>query len=371
MDRKTGHIFSSPIKTQVAISATLLIIVLLTCLGIDVFARRDQFSFEDRRQEVWKRTNSQYQYLLGFSDFEERLLLDELPKADYSHGGVYFIGSSNLKVSLMSWELPPDLQGLIHNYATSNATHRQEFHFIRYLVEHEGLLEAGGEKTAIVLGLFYHSATDPKNQHLYDRDFFTELFNRYGMYTYSTEKGIIPVQMSRLERYLRIEKIRCSNYLQRLLNRIEVLLHNIILAPLGKENKTENLRLKPTLAPDIEEYHAHWHKAMGPDWEASMAIQMQELNRLIEYLQERKVHVSAFLLPLASWHHDLPYPEAYWKQVNAVCDARSVPLIDLTRLLADDEFNDSNHANYNGQQKLHAAMMDIALPLLHKMGRIP
>ena len=99
-----------------------------------------------------------------------------------------------------------------------------------------------------------------------------------------------------------------------------------------------------------------------------MTAQTAELGRLIDYLDARKVRVTAVLMPLGSWHHDLPYPAAYREQVVSICNARDVPLVDLAGLLSDDQFSDSCHFNYSGQRQLHPVLMEIALSHLAQTG---
>ena len=201
--------------TQTGISLVVLLAMLGTCGLIDLTARNGQLAgwVESRRLARWKQDNTTYQHALGFVDFENRLLIDEIPRADYCRGGVYFVGSSTVVMSLMSWELPPGQRELIHNYGISGASHAQQFHFIRYLVEHEGLLAAGGEKSLVVLGLFYGNAAPTESG--VNGQYVADLFRGQGLFAYSDAGGIEPAAGSGLPRKLRFEKARCSNFLRR------------------------------------------------------------------------------------------------------------------------------------------------------------
>jgi hypothetical protein len=297
----------------------------------------------------WQKTNSQYQYKLGFADDEDRLLLKEIPEADYSRGGVGFFGASNVRASIMVWALPADQRRLIHNYGLSSATYSQQFQFIRLLVEHEGLLAAGGDKTLIVLGLFYANAVIIENRPT--RQYFPALFRRHGLYTYDPREGIQPVAMNPLRRFLLVEKARCGGLL------------NYDLDPVT--------HVMPPGRHEPAKYQQYWTDYMGADWQQDLPRELDQLGRLIDYLHARGASVAAVSTPLGSWHRQLPYPAAFARQVAPLLAAKAVPVIDLTDLLADEEFNDSAHANYLGRQKLHAAMLDIALPFLRRTGALP
>src|SRR5450631_2530668 len=63
---------------------------------------RDIRRFRENREHMMNRGM--------FVESEDRLVIDEIPHADYSRGGVYFFGSSPMKWALASWDLPEDLR---------------------------------------------------------------------------------------------------------------------------------------------------------------------------------------------------------------------------------------------------------------------
>jgi len=117
-----------------------------------------------------------------FLDSGDLLLLDELPHIDCSRGGVYFVGSSNLRMALKDWDRSPQEKALVHNLGVPGTNHLFNFQTLRYLVENEGLLRAGGEKTLIVFGVSYHCVG-----HEYDKTcYFATLLGRHGLYSCHT-----------------------------------------------------------------------------------------------------------------------------------------------------------------------------------------
>ncbi len=328
----------SPVRYGLA----LLAAVVGTCCCVVGLTRCDtpRAWLQVRRLAQWHADGGQYQQTLHFVDFEERLLLDELPHADYSHGGVYFFGASNVKVSIMPWELPPAIRSRVGNYGVSSANFTQQRQFIEYLIQHRGLLRAGSGRVSVVFGLFYGNAVEVRNRP--NGDYFPSLFQRHGLFTYSDRDGIRPVETSALRRWLVTEKAVASNFLRTYL--------------FGLKG-----RWKPQLAHDAGEYAAYWSGYLGSDWQAGMASQMGEWAAVIDSLLLRGVRVTAVLLPLGSWHGGLPYPSAFREQAAAVCGQHGVPLVDCSSLLPDDEFQDSTHPNLRGQMRLHRALEDLAL----------
>ena len=332
-------------RAQALISGLLLLIIGGTCLGVDYLSRSSRVASWLMRSELrkWKQENLQYQHRIYFADFEDRLLLEELPQADYSTGGVYFLGASNIKVSIMPWLLDDELRRRTGNYGLSAARHSQQFQFLRLLVEHRGLA-AAGDKTLIVLGLYHTTAVavgDGDNA-----EYFASLFRRHGLYTYDPAGGMAPVALSDLERTIRIRKARCAGFLK-------------ALRTGGTRNSFKPARHNP------EAYRQDRIKYMGPRWKEEMADQVAELDRMIAYIQAHNLRVMAVYLPLASWDNSLPYAAEYKRLTQAICQGRNVPVTDFSDLLADDKFHDSTHANYVGQQKLHQALLEIVKAHLH------
>src|SRR6185295_3701771 len=96
-------------------------------------------------QEIARSSRKMYDYKHCYVDFEDRLINEEWPTVDYSKGGVYLFGTSGLKWATRFWELPAVQRAVIHNYGSASTSHAFQFQVIRYLVEHAGMLSAGGE----------------------------------------------------------------------------------------------------------------------------------------------------------------------------------------------------------------------------------
>ncbi|MGA2032026.1 MAG: hypothetical protein ABSG68_07210 [Thermoguttaceae bacterium] len=84
-----------------------------------------------------------------------------------------------------------------------------------------------------------------------------------------------------------------------------------------------------------------------------------------------KTQFAVVLLPLASWHKQLPYPPAYRAMIEEFCAANGFRLIDCSDLLTDADFVDHIHVNNRGLPKIDAALMDVAREFLKDKGTWP
>ncbi len=326
---------------QIGVSLLLLAAVCGTSLAVDLLARNRMLEgwFRDRELEFREQANLVFPNNGYFVDFEDRLLLDELPRADYSRGGTYFFGSSNLKWGLMTWTLPEEQRRVVHNYGIGATNHTTQFQFIRHLVEHEGWLAAGGEKTHVVLAVCYRSAVEKG-------DFFASLWTRHDLYSYDRERGITPRGIPKTLRTYRIERERCAGFLA------------LATKSLGWMLRGREARVAPR---DTTVYRARLVESIeSTDWRKVMDQEIAELGRSLDYLRERGVRVSVALLPRVSWTHELPYPARYFEGVTEACRIRSVPLHDLSALLPEEVYVDSSHVNLAGLRKQHGALMSLA-----------
>lgn len=302
-------------------------------------------------QRINRQDRGRYSYENYFIDFEDRLINQELPSADYSKGGVYLIGTSNLKWSTRLWELPENQRALIHNYGMGSFNHGYQFQFLRYLVDYRGLLAAGGEKNLVIFGVSYHctgTVCDPGG-------FFPNLWTRHGLFTYSQQEGITPLPVDPRWRYVHFERVRIAGCLKKLLS---TLVHQM-----GWHSA---LRIhNPAL------YNHERQEWMGPDWQEKMNSQVKEFGAMADYLLARHVRVAVVFMPQGSWESNLPFEGAYENMVTDVCRGKAIPVIRWPKLLDDDDFADSNHANLYGMDKLQPAFLEIALPFLHATGALP
>jgi len=352
---KMTHTSKSGAMVQSLLSLLFLVVTAATCLSTDGLAHKNLLSEWLESWELDRFKQNEYLYVNGgnFLEFEDRLILDELPKADYSGGGVYFFGSSNLKQELKTWELPPAQRALIGNYGIGATNHTFQFQFIRYLVDYRNLLMAGGNKVHIVLGVSFTNALVGATAPSY----FSGLWERHNLYTYSLLDGIHPARINPVERYIAMKRALWAGFLGRITRFL-----------------TSSLRRPITITDEIIDetvIRRFSGNFMPPDWQESVRSQTTELGRLIDYLQARGVGVTIVLVPYRKVLDKFPAAPAYRERVRAVCRKKSVPLVDLSRLLRKDDFFDLNHPNYRGLTKVNAALMKIADERLRNMGLLP
>jgi hypothetical protein len=335
-------------RAQTVLSIVTLAAVAVAFAGVAALAGATSV-LEDhvaREDELHRTTNGVHFYDGGYTDDGDLVLLGELPHADFSRGGVYFIGSSELRASIMPPRLPEEERALIHNYALGDLRHREVFHYVRMLVEDEGLIEAGPEKTTVILSLYYPLAR-LKNPTIPIDRYVETLFERHRFYSYDWDDGITKTSMTGAERFLRIQRDSATRFLRTLI--------------------TKPSRVRPF--PATEEWKRnHLIEVMGSDWRSVMAEETEFVAKTLDYLQERDVRVVALLPPLADLHDELPYDAAYREIIMPMLEARGVPIADFSDFLEDDEFGDDMHARYSGQQRLHEAYRALALDQLEAMG---
>lgn len=334
--------------SQALLSTMLLTVVTLTCLAVGLAAHFTPVIGNHVDQEVDRQrtVNGMYLYNGGYLDDGDYVLLGQLPNADYSRGGVYFIGASETKISIRPWELPAEEQALIHNYSLGDLRHSDVLHYIRSLVEDDGLLKAGSDKTTIVLGLSYQMTRNRDFSNVLDR-YVPMLFGRNGMYRYDVSDGIQRTPMTTVEEFLRLERVRAGRYLQ------------ILVSP---PEKVKSGRDSP------DELHQYLINQMGPDWRPEMERQVGYVASAIDYLQARGTHVRVIFPPEGSWQDGLSFAETYRALLAPILKARNVPVSDLKDLLDDGDFGDAVHARFSGETKLHKVYRKIALQALAEMG---
>lgn len=299
-----------------------------------------------REDALHESSNGVHFYDGGYTDDGDYVLLGEMPYEDYSRGGVYFIGSSETRASIMPWRLPPGEQALISNYALGDLRHREIESYLRMLIEERGLLSAGAGKTTIILPLYYPLAR-PKDLSVAIDQYVKLLFERHRFYTYDWTDGIHESGISGVERFLRIQRDTANRFLQILI--------------------TQPSRVRPFRATETW-MRDHLIEVMGDNWEAVMDSETPYLAKTLDYLMEKGVRVVVVYPPMGSWHDALPYSAAYRKKVEPLLAERNLNVVDYSDLLADEEFGDDMHARYSGQLKLHAAYRELALAQLAAMG---
>ena len=323
-------------RSQTIASLGLLAVLVAACLMSDLAARHRGLErwFMAESTVLAEKNGTIFSDTGNFIDFEDRLLLDEIPNADFSQGGVYFFGSSNTKWAFTTWDLPAVQKQFIGNYGIGAASHTIQLRLIRYLIDQRGFLTAG-DKDLVILGVSFHLAhiDDPSS------GFFVSLLRRHGLYTITSDGRVTTVPMSFVERWLRIEKARSAG----LFWNIGRLAKSWLAAHYGW-----SIRAPPRLlsTPD-----ALLGFMGGAQWQQNMDAQVEQLRETIQLVRSHHAQVAVMLLPQGTWMDELPYKPRYEAMVRALCQSTSTPLIDYSRAIPDDDFADSNHLTVEGQEK--------------------
>lgn len=332
-------------RTQRRLSLGLLAALALTFLGVGLLAHFSpvipRYVEEQirRHQEI----NGVYVYAGEYADTGDYVLTGLLPEADYSRGGVYFFGASNMIVSLMPWKLPPGERALIHNYSMGAFTHRETHYFVKNLVEEQGFLQAGGDKVTVVLGLHIGLFRDDQKEF--------DVFRRYGSYRFDPATGLHLNPAGPVMQFLRRERIYANQFL-----------------------RIVTLRPSQIRIPFVQNPPAHqeaWRRVMGPRWRENLQMQTGHLAALLDYLQQRNVRIHVVFTPYPSWQDELPFPAAYRAAVMPLLESHKIPITDLAHLLPDEDFTDASHSRYTGQLKIHEICRELAMRALADMGMWP
>jgi hypothetical protein len=310
------------------------------------------------RRTHWEQTSSKkslpiFCFTGHFVDTEERLLHDAVPGADYSRGGVYFFGASSMQWAIKTWDLASEAQPLIHNFGLGGSKHGDMFDMIRFLVEDEGLLKAGGEKTLVVFGLNYrlchHSRLLEGGK---QGKAFTSNFTRHGFYQIEPDGSIHRSGLNAIAKRMIIERTKMTGLLRELVN--------IAYTP-----------VKPMRVHDRPLYSMHWRESMGPRWQELIPYELNALAQAIDYLQQHKAKVAVVLFPMGSWEDGEPFAPVYNQRMRELCESAGVPLYDFSKLVDDEDFADSDHLAPSGVEKFQRAVMGFCLDHLRSSGALP
>jgi hypothetical protein len=321
--------------------ALLVGILLLTDLLARDRALERLFTAESRN--LAEKNHVLFSYTGNFIDFEERLMLDEIPMADYSKGGAYFFGTSNMKWAFQTWDLPADQRQHIGNYGIGASNHTDQLQFIRYLIDYRGFL-SGGDRDLVVLGVSFHLAhvDSPSG------GYWASLLRRRGLYGVSTDGRITPAPMGSLERWLRIEQARCTGFVWN-------------LGRLAKGWVVASLGLGHGVTHNGDKYRQAWRDFMGPRWQKNIDEAMVSLRDTISLVRSKQAKVEVVLLPQGTWMAQLPFGSRYNEAVRAICAETATSLIDLSNTLDNGDFVDSNHLTVQGQERFRSLVMDEVL----------
>jgi hypothetical protein len=273
----------------------------------------------------------------SFIDYEERLLLDEIPNTDFSKGGVYFFGASTMKWAFTTWDLPDGLRQRLGNFGMGAASHQTTLRLIRYLGQ-RGLL-SNGVRNEVIIGVSFHLGTTETPQ-----SYFPMLLRRQNLYAIDADDRLIDAPVPAVQRWWLIEKARSGGFVwnagRLVVNGIKARLHRSRQVP-----------------HDPVVYRRGWYEFMGPDWQRNIDRELGRLHETLSLLQASGVPVKVILLPQGTWMDELPFPSYYDTRVRNLCRSTSTPLLDWSKSLPDSDFFDSNHLNNAGQAKFRAMIL--------------
>lgn len=337
-------------RFQMSAGLVLLGALVLTGVGLQVLLHSPRFVELMERGELkrFKDGRGLFMNRGAFIEFEDRLLLDEIPNADFSRGGVFFFGTSTMKWGMKTWELEPDSRALVHNYGIGATNHRFVSQFVRHMVEQEGMLRAGGENVHVILTCFWTMS----NQWGGNKGFFARLWGRYGLFSYDQDKGIQVSDLGTVRRKMKFERARLASSI--MVNTRRMVREIAIGAGMQTKGDWKGRNMSSEDRRQLLEF------AKAPNWEQDLAREMAALRDLIQYLRDKRVAVTVVLLPTTSIYDDSPLPQQYQSMLRTVAEDNKVPYVDLSKLLGENEYADFHHANYRGLGKVHSALMSLA-----------
>ena len=305
-------------------------------------------------QANWKKGIPLFCFNDHFLDSEDRLLHEELPSADFSRGGVYFLGASSVTWALKLWDLPLECRPLIRNFGdcsiatgadskiarqeqgestwdplnacelapnsanslipsliawaksqppgnvaiVSNfsmigTNHADQYDLVRFLVEQKGLLEAGGEKTLMIFGVSYHSTHNARVKESRPGEGFVRLWTRHGCYTVEPDGSIHVSGLSGPARTIVLERTKITGLMKELVN--------IAYTP-----------FKRTRVQSPQLYNQAWTQVMEAnyDWNDKIRVDVAAFAHMVDYLRSRNTKVVVLRMPQGSWEKNVPFDSA-------------------------------------------------------------
>lgn len=337
-------------RLQSLVVLAVLATVAVLCVWAEILAINPHRAYrvETARREHCRKSGRPFYNRGYFRDWGERVLLDELPTADYSKGGVYLFGSSPIVGATEFWRLPPAYASRIHNFGFESTEHTSQFAMLRFLVERQNLFQAGSDKNLIVFALSFYGIMPESGL----KSDFEELVTRQGLYRFTPEREIETVTVSPTYRTFCIEKARISGALREALIDMPLRLFEDRLS-IGRWRQSR-----------CEDHQKVVDQRLGPKWESTLETQITEFSRTLDYLQDRQITVQVVLWPLSPCDADLPYAATYNQKITELCRAKDVPIFDWSALLDDNDFSDHIHTNVGGAEKVHQAVMGMTSPFL-------
>ena len=333
---------SSAQRVQAVYALAVLALLIGTCVVTDLLARNRALErwLTATMSELVEGNGKVFSYTGNFIDFEDRVMLEEVPQTDYSKGGVYFFGTSDMKLAFQTWDLPENERRLVHNYGIGAADHSMQLRFIEYLTTYHKFLTAG-DRDLVVFGAALQNAVGDADL----RRYFLEELGRWGLFTIAKDGVIAPASIGRIARWVQIEKARSTGFIWNLGR----------LARDWSLTKSGRGQSRPR---DPNSYHLFWAEIAGPQWRRSIDTQLESLKEAIELVRSRHADVMVMLLPQATWMDGLLFKSLYDAEVRTLCQRTSTPLTDFSRAIPNEEFVDSSHWGAEGQQQFR----DLIIP---------
>jgi hypothetical protein len=345
-----------PGRIHSAVGLAILGIAGGICLVLLALAHSPGFEAGMRaiRWEEAKRTRNIVLPVGHLSDDADRVLNEEIPATDHRHGGVYIMGTSSTQWALRMWELPEDQRRLIHNDALAGTGHVGQGLLLRYLVEREGLLDAGPDKTLVIFGTGYQNVGFGVD----DGSNMSRSLALRGFYVRGPGGSIERSEMGSLRRMVAIERARIYGIAEGL----KRLAQNLIRDRIGRSRSRTQ---------DPREFNRSRTALMGPDWREKIDKELAALAASIDDMRARGARVLVLMMPQGSWEENVPFDRAYNEDLLKFCKARDLKVLDLRKLLDDDDFADSTHLTPTGMEKFERVVLPVCLDHLRSAGLLP
>lgn len=305
------------------------------------------------KEASWKKQIPMFCYNDHFLDCDDRLLHQDIPSADYSRGGVYFLGASNVAWALKLWDLPPEYRSLVHNDSMPGMDHGDQYDLLRFLVEQKGLLEAGAEKTLVVFGVSYHSTHNARLKGV-PNDAFARSWTRRGFYRIDAGGTIRDSSQNSALNAMIVERTKLTGLLKELVN----------------------LAYTPLKRPRVQtprQYIQEWTRVMSQeaDWKLKIQIDTDDFARTVDYLSARNVKMAVVRMPRGSWDRDTLFEQAYIDKIRRICKPRNLKILDLSGLVPDEDFADSVHLTPKGIETFQGGVQELCFDHLRSAGVVP
>jgi hypothetical protein len=332
---------TATIGYQTAVSLVLLLLSGIFA-GADLLARSQTVAhwFNEHNQAEAPKRHGPFSPRDQFFDNMDYIWMRKLERADYSKGGVELFGSSVAACSLMDWALPADQAALIHNYGYNSANIADTADLIRFVIDHRGMLDAGPDKSLIVLGLTYGDIGNS----LEGIDVFQKSVLRSGLYDYDSRGEIIPAPISPFQRRMKTEEMLCRSFLM----------------------AVDGLWITDPRPAGPGQFRKINVMRMGNIWPKLLRAQMRAEANLLQDLKRKHVRAVGVLLPVGSWNDGIPARDQFMVQIHQLYSDQAVLLVDCSRIVPDSGFSDSLHCNVEGEAVVHRIILKIALDFLQR-----